>query len=202
MNIPLMMQLARERVESFHRSVKLFQTCRNLDLEDLFALCSLVKGFVLTRQDPWPIQNVSMLPEEPFFHLAIPTFLSCALDQAILWANTKPLPSIRDLRQTRADIEALLEAWSEAWTLLPKVVRHRDQQILNIATLAMAEHRRMIQAIEEGWPVDSKEQEEQSLAEILAGDFLELDDAFGQIAEVGKEDWLRKVEEHKKNTHP
>ncbi len=59
---------------------------------------------------------------------------------------------------------------------------------------ALTELRRVREDFSENFPVPNDEQRQQAREEHLRADFLDLDDAFAQIAGCSKEDWSRRVE--------
>jgi hypothetical protein len=189
MKIPFSIHRAKERAESFRRCVELFRAefSGEPSEEACEELWRLVQEAAPTARPPrWRFDRI----DPPL-----------AVEQVLLWANTIQPPPADALTEARAAIEATISTWAEAWAHLCQTVdrwtdKCRAPDLRELVTLAMAEKRRLLMLLAESWPVADAEAERRALADIKAGSFLGLDDAFAQIAGVSAEEWQRRVSEH------
>jgi hypothetical protein len=94
---------------------------------------------------------------------------------------------------TYARVLDTVKGWVQA-------AEQEGQRVPRAAELARAadELAALRKEVVERWPWISERSIAEARAEIARGEFLELDDAFEQIAGVDKETWLKRVEEHKR----
>ena len=62
----------------------------------------------------------------------------------------------------------------------------------------LAEKEQVDFLLQRSWPVEGKAEERKALKEVENGQGVEIDDAFANIAGMSKEEWLKKVEAHKR----
>ena len=130
--------------------------------------------------------------------------LTTVVDLSLRWAITSTPPRIDALRDARSILGAASAEWASAWTSLAWLVkdwgleRTLSDAINDSATMAEAERLRVDATLAERWPVVSEEEEQESLAAMKNGAFVELDEAFAGLAGVTKEVWDARVEEHKR----
>jgi hypothetical protein len=110
---------------------------------------------------------------------------------------------IDDFQQYGTDLLAVLDATQHNLDIVRGWVRGAEStgQTVGRATdlkRAAEELVALRREIEDRWPWINEQIIAEAKAELARGEFLELDEAFAQIAGVDKETWLKRVEEHKK----
>jgi hypothetical protein len=126
------------------------------------------------------------------------------IEHALEWACQESPPPTAVLRETREVLKGLLTDWSEAILIVDELFRgeghphHWPHWFYRLKTTAAAEDRRARMILDESWPVSDEKEEAQALADVKGGKGLELEDAFADIAGVPKDEWMRRVAEHKK----
>ena len=194
--IPAVLLLARERADSFRRCVEILHDA----WKEGSCLGRNQAGFLLadTIRNQWDARTTSPL---------------VTLEWALEWANSSPPPPAAALREARAALEATASSWAESSALLSEMqkqnARHLPdrpglllwpewiQHIADLGRVVASEKRRIDLTLRECWPVGSEAEERAALAEMRQGAGVELEDAFAEIANVSKEEWLRRVEQHK-----
>jgi hypothetical protein len=185
--IPLVIRVAREQAASFRRCVEM----------------------VIEARESSPLgaseYEASEILEDMWFRdrRSGDEFPKLAVERALQWACREAPPPPAVLREARAMLEGVVNDWTEAILMLDQHFRrlsaeyHWPRGFHRLKTAALAEQRRVMMLLRESWPVGSEEEEQRALADLKEGKGVELDDAFAEIAGVSKEEWLRRVAEHK-----
>jgi hypothetical protein len=188
--VPPLILLTKERAGSFRRCLEILHAagCETPSCYDLKDTLVFLDELVLNRSG-----RVTL--DTPLI----------TLEWALAWANRNPPPPVHVLREARAVLQQAAEDWARSFLLVQEMskrpVEHYPQRwpewLAEITRGVAAEKRRIDLILEESWPVSEEETEQQALAELKSGQGLELDDAFAQIAGVSKDEWERRVAEHK-----
>lgn len=180
--VPVFIPIARERAASFRRAAELF--C-SIDYRSEWGdVGMIVRGWV---RDSMYLVDPSEID------------VSLVLQHALIWARQNTAVPGDSLHHARELLEAMLEDWHEGWKTLAKHLKesgnalHDNHWFREVATVALGRERQLEKSLAEEWPVSSRQDENKRREEIKEGNFLELDEAFAEIAGSSKEEWLAKV---------
>jgi hypothetical protein len=107
-----------------------------------------------------------------------------------LWTQVRD-QMLEDLQEAG---ESFLLVLDQAIVVVGAFAEHTEEPLRGI----QADLEQLRQEHKDAWPWCSEDEMDEARAESARGETLELDEAFAEIAGVSREEWLHRVEQHKR----